>query len=119
MDATRVELSSWQDAVLGFVGWFLYAHFLFGAMMYASPSLPPWLENLLSALLLAAIWLPALIVPMTLFRRNRLGLGIGIVSAALFSLAGTALIAPITGIPLHWTSLLFPLPYSWLVALVD
>ena len=119
MDKTQMELSFWQDAVLGFVGWFLYANLLFGVMVYEFPRSPFWLEDLFSALLLAAIWLPALAMPANLFRRGRRGLGTGILSAALFSLVGTLLIVPITGIPLHWTGVLFPLPYSWLVALVD
>lgn len=119
MDATRAELSFWQDAVLGFVGWFLYADFLFGIAAYDFPRMPLWLENLFSALLLAAIWLPALTAPIVLFCRNRQGLWTGILAAALVSIAGTLLIVPVTGIPLHWSGWFIPLPYSWLIALAD
>lgn len=113
MEKIQFEPSFRRDIVLGFMGWFLYADFLCGVMVYDFPRLPLWLENLLSALLLSAIWLPALIVPVMLFRRNHRGLGAGILAAALASIAGTLLIVPVTGSPLHWSGWLIPLPYSW------
>ena len=119
MKQTHFDLTKFQETVLGFVGWSLYGNVLFGFMVYEMPDVSIQAQNLLSWLLMTAIWLPVIILPPVLFRRERRGLGMGIISAAFVSIAGSLLVFLVMGTPIQWAGLFIPLPYSWLFMLLD
>ena len=110
MEQAQLETTKFRDFALGFFGWFVYANFLFGVMMYEVSELPDTYGNPLSYLIIAAIWLPVLILPPMLFSQKRDWLGMGIVGAVLVNIGVYLIVMISAGIPVAWSGFLLPMP---------